>query len=162
MNNAVHKQLFMKFKTPRKHALWAYKVSRLGSSFCFLMLTSSCWTPHCWFFMMTNSPLLWPRFSQYIFQGKLDDIFFCCDIVLLAFLGKGAFRCTSCLWSYSLLGGKCNSDCFVGEYKVQETPGQEVPICRHFLLWFVRWTFNFSTQYERCSLLLSEFKMAYI
>ncbi|KAJ7423631.1 hypothetical protein BTVI_09195 [Pitangus sulphuratus] len=39
--------------------------------------------------------------------------------------GKGAFSCTSCVWSYSLLGGMCNSDCFVGEYRVQETPGQE-------------------------------------
>ncbi|XP_010190928.1 PREDICTED: proprotein convertase subtilisin/kexin type 5-like, partial [Mesitornis unicolor] len=39
--------------------------------------------------------------------------------------GNGAFSCTSCVWSYSLLGGMCNSDCFVGEYKLQETPGQE-------------------------------------
>ncbi|KAF4804618.1 hypothetical protein TURU_006047 [Turdus rufiventris] len=39
--------------------------------------------------------------------------------------GKEAFSCTSCVWSYSLLNGMCNSDCFVGEYKVQETPGEK-------------------------------------
>lgn len=50
----------------------------------------------------------------------------CNTVVLFAFLGKGAFSCTSCVWSYSLLGGMCNSDCLVGEYKVQET--SEVPI----------------------------------
>lgn len=54
-------------------------------------------------------------------------------MVLFACLGKEAFSCTSCVWSYSLLNGMCNSDCFVGEYKVQETPGQKVATSRTFV-----------------------------
>ncbi|XP_077200877.1 proprotein convertase subtilisin/kexin type 5 isoform X2 [Paroedura picta] len=34
--------------------------------------------------------------------------------------GKGAFSCTSCVWSYHLTDGICNSECFAGEYKVSE------------------------------------------
>ncbi|XP_019410471.1 PREDICTED: proprotein convertase subtilisin/kexin type 5 isoform X4 [Crocodylus porosus] len=34
--------------------------------------------------------------------------------------GKGALRCTACVWNYHLAGGICYSECFAGEYKVQE------------------------------------------
>ncbi|XP_042636544.1 proprotein convertase subtilisin/kexin type 5 [Orycteropus afer afer] len=34
--------------------------------------------------------------------------------------GKGALNCLSCVWSYHLAGGICNSDCFTGKYRVGE------------------------------------------
>ncbi|XP_028941399.1 proprotein convertase subtilisin/kexin type 5-like [Antrostomus carolinensis] len=61
---------------------------------------------------------------DYYYESK-DNICERCHPSCRTCEGKGAFSCTSCVWSYSLLGGMCNSDCFVGEYKVQETPGQE-------------------------------------
>lgn len=58
---------------------------------------------------------------------KIDDnISWSNTVGLFSFLGKEAFSCTSCVWSYSLLGGMCNSDCFVGSYKVEDVSGQEV------------------------------------
>ncbi|XP_017941456.2 proprotein convertase subtilisin/kexin type 5 isoform X4 [Manacus vitellinus] len=62
---------------------------------------------------------------QYYYENKDNNVCERCHPSCLTCEGKGAFSCTSCVWSYSLLGGMCNSDCFVGEYKVQETPGQE-------------------------------------
>ncbi|XP_048188146.1 proprotein convertase subtilisin/kexin type 5 isoform X4 [Perognathus longimembris pacificus] len=34
--------------------------------------------------------------------------------------GKRASDCLSCVWSYHLMGGICNSDCFLGKYRVEE------------------------------------------
>ncbi|XP_009067528.1 PREDICTED: proprotein convertase subtilisin/kexin type 5-like [Acanthisitta chloris] len=62
---------------------------------------------------------------QYYYESQDNNVCERCHPSCLTCEGKGAFRCTSCVWSYSLLGGMCNSDCFVGEYKVQATPGQE-------------------------------------
>uniref|UniRef100_A0A8C6ZU05 Proprotein convertase subtilisin/kexin type 5 n=1 Tax=Nothoprocta perdicaria TaxID=30464 RepID=A0A8C6ZU05_NOTPE len=39
--------------------------------------------------------------------------------------GSGAFSCTSCVWSYTLTSGMCNSDCLVGEYRALESPAEE-------------------------------------
>ncbi|NWR75520.1 PCSK5 convertase, partial [Centropus unirufus] len=63
---------------------------------------------------------------EYYYENKDNNICERCHPSCRTCEEKGAFGCTSCVWSYSLLGGMCNSDCFVGEYKVQETPRQEV------------------------------------
>ncbi|NXV23312.1 PCSK5 convertase, partial [Cepphus grylle] len=62
---------------------------------------------------------------EYYYESKDNNVCERCHPSCRTCEGKGAFGCTSCVWSYSLLGGMCNSDCFVGEYKVQEPPGQE-------------------------------------
>ncbi|XP_051499578.1 proprotein convertase subtilisin/kexin type 5 isoform X2 [Apus apus] len=62
---------------------------------------------------------------EYYYESKDNNVCERCHPSCQTCEGKGAFSCTSCVWSYSLLGGMCNSDCFVGEYKVQATPGQE-------------------------------------
>ncbi|XP_005061308.2 PREDICTED: proprotein convertase subtilisin/kexin type 5 isoform X3 [Ficedula albicollis] len=62
---------------------------------------------------------------HYYYENKDYNICERCHSSCLTCEGKGAFSCTSCVWSYNLLNGMCNSDCFVGEYKVQETPGQK-------------------------------------
>ncbi|XP_050768974.1 proprotein convertase subtilisin/kexin type 5 isoform X1 [Gymnogyps californianus] len=62
---------------------------------------------------------------EYYYKSEDNNVCERCHPSCRTCEGKGAFSCTSCVWSYSLLGGMCNSNCFVGEYKVQETPGQE-------------------------------------
>ncbi|NXV43083.1 PCSK5 convertase, partial [Uria aalge] len=62
---------------------------------------------------------------EYYYESKDNNVCERCHPSCRTCEGKGALSCTSCVWSYSLLGGMCNSDCFVGEYKVQEPPGQE-------------------------------------
>ncbi|XP_075595358.1 proprotein convertase subtilisin/kexin type 5 isoform X2 [Balearica regulorum gibbericeps] len=62
---------------------------------------------------------------EYYYENKDNNVCERCHPSCQTCEGKGAFSCTSCVWSHSLLGAMCNSDCFVGEYKVQETPGQE-------------------------------------
>ncbi|KFV18851.1 Proprotein convertase subtilisin/kexin type 5, partial [Tauraco erythrolophus] len=54
---------------------------------------------------------------EYYYENKVDNICERCHPSCRTCEGKGAFSCTSCVWSYHLLSGMCNSDCFVGEYK---------------------------------------------
>ncbi|KAM8982876.1 proprotein convertase subtilisin/kexin type 5-like [Ara ararauna] len=62
---------------------------------------------------------------EYYYENKDNNVCERCHPSCKTCEGKGAFSCTSCVWSHSLSGGMCNSDCFVGEYKVQEAPEQE-------------------------------------
>ncbi|XP_064032778.1 proprotein convertase subtilisin/kexin type 5 isoform X1 [Pogoniulus pusillus] len=62
---------------------------------------------------------------EYFYEDKENNVCERCHPSCQTCEGKGPFHCTSCVWSYSLLAGMCNSDCLVGEYKVQETPGHE-------------------------------------
>ncbi|XP_074022904.1 proprotein convertase subtilisin/kexin type 5 isoform X1 [Numenius arquata] len=62
---------------------------------------------------------------EYYFESKDNNVCERCHPSCRTCEGKGVFSCTSCVWSYSLLNGICNLECFVGEYKVQEPPGQE-------------------------------------
>ncbi|XP_033928587.1 proprotein convertase subtilisin/kexin type 5 isoform X1 [Melopsittacus undulatus] len=62
---------------------------------------------------------------EYYYENKDNNVCERCHPSCQTCEGKGAFSCTSCVWSHSLSGGMCNSDCFVGEYKVQEAPEQE-------------------------------------
>ncbi|XP_057288919.1 proprotein convertase subtilisin/kexin type 5 isoform X1 [Pezoporus wallicus] len=62
---------------------------------------------------------------EYYYENKDNNVCERCHPSCQTCEGKGAFSCTSCVWSHSLSGGLCNSDCFVGEYKVQEAPEQE-------------------------------------
>ncbi|XP_035165789.1 proprotein convertase subtilisin/kexin type 5-like [Oxyura jamaicensis] len=62
---------------------------------------------------------------EYYYENKDNNICERCHPFCRTCTGKEAFSCTSCVWSYSLLGGMCNSDCFVGSYKVEDASGQE-------------------------------------
>ncbi|XP_038025774.1 proprotein convertase subtilisin/kexin type 5 isoform X1 [Anas platyrhynchos] len=62
---------------------------------------------------------------EYYYENKVDNVCERCHPFCRTCEGKEAFSCTSCVWSYSLLGGMCNSDCFVGSYKVEDVSGQE-------------------------------------
>ncbi|XP_021236412.1 proprotein convertase subtilisin/kexin type 5 isoform X1 [Numida meleagris] len=62
---------------------------------------------------------------EYYYENKDDNVCERCHPSCRTCEGKEGFSCTSCVWSYTLLNGICNSDCFVGYYKVQEAPGQE-------------------------------------
>uniref|UniRef100_A0A8V0YXI6 Proprotein convertase subtilisin/kexin type 5 n=1 Tax=Gallus gallus TaxID=9031 RepID=A0A8V0YXI6_CHICK len=62
---------------------------------------------------------------EYYYENKDDNVCERCHPFCRTCEGKEGFSCTSCVWSYSLLNGICNSDCLVGYYKVQEAPGQE-------------------------------------
>ncbi|KAM6289408.1 proprotein convertase subtilisin/kexin type 5-like [Aegotheles albertisi] len=66
---------------------------------------------------------------EYYYESRDNNVCERCHPSCRTCEGKGALSCTSCVWSYSLLGGMCTSDCFVGEYKVQETSGQECERC---------------------------------
>ncbi|KFP66141.1 Proprotein convertase subtilisin/kexin type 5, partial [Cariama cristata] len=57
---------------------------------------------------------------EYYYESKDNNVCERCHPSCRTCEGKGAFSCTSCVWSYSLSGGMCNSDCFVGEYKEDE------------------------------------------
>ncbi|KAJ7335557.1 hypothetical protein JRQ81_013498, partial [Phrynocephalus forsythii] len=43
-----------------------------------------------------------------------------CHPVCRSCTGKGPFSCTSCVWSYRLAAGICDSECLIGKYKVSE------------------------------------------
>lgn len=62
---------------------------------------------------------------EYYYENKDENVCERCHPFCRTCEGKEGFSCTSCVWSYSLLNGICNSDCLVGYYKVQEAPGQE-------------------------------------
>uniref|UniRef100_A0A8C3JAN1 Proprotein convertase subtilisin/kexin type 5 n=1 Tax=Calidris pygmaea TaxID=425635 RepID=A0A8C3JAN1_9CHAR len=58
---------------------------------------------------------------EYYFESKDSNVCERCHPSCRTCKGKGALSCTSCVWSYSLSGGMCNSECFVGEYKDEHT-----------------------------------------
>ncbi|NXE56364.1 PCSK5 convertase, partial [Casuarius casuarius] len=62
---------------------------------------------------------------EYYYENKDNNMCDRCHPSCRTCEGDGAFSCTSCVWSYTLLSGMCNSDCLVGEYRVQESPTQE-------------------------------------
>ncbi|XP_060618166.2 proprotein convertase subtilisin/kexin type 5 isoform X2 [Anolis sagrei] len=47
-----------------------------------------------------------------------------CHPTCLTCSGKGPLSCTSCVWSYQLVAGICNSECLLGKYKISEDPLQ--------------------------------------
>ncbi|KAI1239706.1 Proprotein convertase subtilisin/kexin type 5, partial [Lamprotornis superbus] len=98
--------------------------TRKHSSQC-LSCKLDCLSCNTYFYLLHSTNECVSSCPQYYYENKDNNICERCHSSCLTCEGKGAFSCTSCVWSYSLLNGMCNSDCFVGEYKVQETPGQK-------------------------------------
>ncbi|XP_021397203.2 proprotein convertase subtilisin/kexin type 5 isoform X2 [Lonchura striata] len=92
---------------------------------CMGTRATDCVSCNTYFYLLHSTNECVSSCPQYYYENKDNNVCERCHSSCLTCEGKGAFSCTSCVWSYSLLNGMCNSDCFVGEYKVQETPGQK-------------------------------------
>ncbi|TRZ25690.1 hypothetical protein HGM15179_001409 [Zosterops borbonicus] len=86
---------------------------------------TDCLSCNTYFYLLHSTNECLSSCPQYYYENKDDNVCERCHPSCSTCEGKGAFSCTSCVWSYSLLNGMCNSDCFVGEYRVQETSEQE-------------------------------------
>ncbi|NXB01917.1 PCSK5 convertase, partial [Cnemophilus loriae] len=86
---------------------------------------TDCLSCNTYFYLLRSTNECVSSCPQYYYENKDNNVCERCHSSCLTCEGNGAFSCTSCVWSYSLLNGMCNSDCFVGEYKVQEAPEQK-------------------------------------
>ncbi|XP_068278360.1 proprotein convertase subtilisin/kexin type 5 isoform X1 [Nyctibius grandis] len=96
-----------------------------GCKACMGPQPTDCLFCDTYFYLLRSKNKCVSSCPEYYYESKDNNVCERCHPSCRTCEGKEAFSCTSCVWSYSLLGGMCNSDCFVGEYKVQETPGQE-------------------------------------
>nr|XP_033782752.1 proprotein convertase subtilisin/kexin type 5 isoform X1 [Geotrypetes seraphini] len=96
---------------------------------CLGPLSTDCLSCHRDFFLMSSRRECIHTCPEHYFQDEIYKTCKRCHPTCNSCNGKGATSCTSCVWSYHLSGGICNSDCLIGDYKVQEEPELKCDKC---------------------------------
>nr|DBA28043.1 TPA: hypothetical protein GDO54_008459 [Pyxicephalus adspersus] len=81
------------------------------------------------FFLMRTEKQCYNPCPEYYYEDHVQKACGRCHPTCRTCSGSGALMCTSCVSSYQLQGGICQSECFAGEYKSTQGPEGQCEKC---------------------------------